>query len=63
MGTGWASGERTDVGGLGSAASLGPAEGGFGTGNVTAVWLLWAEPLLMFRLSVLKGWLMAERTP
>ena len=40
-----------NVGGPGSAASLGAGDRGFGAGNVTAGWLLWAEPLLMLRLS------------
>lgn len=40
----------------GSAASLGPADRGSGTGNGTAGQLLWAEPLSMLRLSVLRGW-------
>ena len=40
-----------NVGGPGSAASLGAGDRGFGAGNATAGWLLWAEPLLMLRLS------------
>lgn len=38
---------RGNVGGPGSAASLGLVEGGFGAGNVTAVQLLGVQPLRM----------------